>query len=48
MTEYSKHMYNPRRLAYPGDGDDDDDDGEWQFRDYSQLLAKEEAFAVIL
>ena len=47
MTEYSKHMYNPRRLAYPGDGDDDDD-GEWQFRDYSQLLAKEEAFAVIL
>jgi len=27
LTEYSKSMYGPRRLAYPGNGDDDDDDG---------------------
>ena len=26
VTQYSKDLYGPRGLAYPGDGDDDDDD----------------------
>ena len=26
LTEYSKSMYGPKRLAYPGNDDDDDDD----------------------
>ena len=24
VTQYSKDLYGPRGLAYPGDGDDDD------------------------
>ena len=28
VTKYSRSLYGPRELAYPGSGDDDDDCGD--------------------
>ena len=39
VTNYSRSLYGPRRVAYPGSGDDEDDDEVEVRRIQRQLLA---------